>query len=142
MTSNLTCFFNAIFTNCYPAHTGARCLQSQATKKERKILFFLAASTPRFLLFLDAILNLFLMFSHNPSFCLNKTKVFEATSPVLLTSKRSSKWKNGLGRCILELSCESGVHSSRGTQWFFHTFCHLIFPSSNQCFSRSSVLPQ
>jgi len=131
MTSNLTCFFNATFTNCYRAHTGARFLQSQATKKERKILFFLAASTPRFLLFLDAMLSRFLMFSHNPSFCLNKTKVFEATSPVLLTSKRSSKWKNGLGRCILELSCESGVHSSRGTQLFFHTFCHRIFPSSN-----------
>ena len=40
MTSNLTCFFNAIFTNCYRAHTGARFLQSQATKKEGKILIF------------------------------------------------------------------------------------------------------
>ena len=40
MTSNLTFFFSAIFTNCYRAHTGALFLQSQATKKEGKNLFF------------------------------------------------------------------------------------------------------
>ena len=40
MTSNLTCFFYAIFTHGYRAYTGARFLQSHATKKEGQILIF------------------------------------------------------------------------------------------------------
>ena len=51
MTSNLTCFFNATFTNCYRAHTGARFLQSQATKKERKILCFFGCVDTTFFVF-------------------------------------------------------------------------------------------
>jgi len=49
-------------------------------KSKQKTELLVAVLTPRFLMFLVVILNHFLMISHNPSFCPNKTKVFEGTA--------------------------------------------------------------
>ena len=89
MRSNLTFFLNAIFTNCCRAYTGARFLQSHATKKEGHILIVFGCLGTFFLLFQDVIF-MFFMISHNPSFYLNKT-MFSRLHPLYYSTPRRLK---------------------------------------------------
>jgi hypothetical protein len=60
-----------------------------------------------------------IMIFHNLLYCLSETEVLEGAGRVVIMCKISEKWKNAPGRLIFELSCESGVHFFRGSQWFF-----------------------
>ena len=90
---------------------------------------------------LSVVFNQNMMIFRNLWFCVTKTDALEGTGHVVIMCKMSEKLKNASGRLILELSCESGVHSTRGTQPFFEGKHYVIFSCSNRVFSQPILLP-